>query len=166
MAATTYLIALGGNRRSRYGDPRRTVTVAIAALPGVRAASPVIASAPVGPSARRFANAAAMVDSSLDPPAMLAALKAIEKGWGRRRGRRWGARVIDLDLILWSGGGWRSPDLRLPHARFRERAFVLGPLAAIAPGWRDPVTGLSMRQLHARLTRRRPVPSCGPLMGP
>ena len=133
------------------------VLAAVAALDGVRAVSPVIASAPVGPSTRRFANAAMLVDSDLPPPAMLARLKAIERDFGRRRGRRWGARVIDLDLIGWSGGAWRSPGLTVPHPRWRERRFVLAPLLAIMPGWRDPHTGLSVRRLHARLTAARPL---------
>ena len=151
-----YLIALGSNRRSRHGGPAQTVRAAAAAI-GARALSPVIASAPVGPSTRRFANAVALVDSVAAPPAMLARLKAVERAFGRRRGRRWGARVVDLDLIGWSGGIWRSRPLTIPHRAYRDRAFVLAPLLAVAPGWRDPVTGLTPRQLHARLTRARPV---------
>ena len=158
MAVTTYLIALGSNRRGRHGSPACEVTAAAAAL-GARAMSPVIGSAALGPSLRRYANAAALVDSVLAPPAMLRLVKAMERDFGRRRGQRWGARVIDLDLVLWSGGRWRSAELTVPHRAFRERAFVLEPAAAIAAGWRDPVTGLTIRQLHARLTRPRPTPS-------
>ena len=121
-------------------------------------ASPLVRSAPVGPSQRRYANAAVLLDSPLQPPAMLAQLKAIERRFGRRRGRRWGARVIDLDIILWSGGAWSSPGLTIPHVAFRERRFVLDPLAVIAPDWRDPVTGRTVRQLRCRLTVRRPAP--------
>lgn len=150
-------MALGSNRRGRHGSPAATVRAALGAI-GARAASRVIASAPVGPSQRRFANAAALVESDLAPPAMLARLKAVERQFGRRPGRRWGARVLDLDVVLWSGGAWRSPGLAVPHVAFRQRAFVLAPLAAIAPGWRDPVTGLTVRQLHTRLTRPRPLP--------
>lgn len=161
MGTTTYLIALGSNRRSRHGSPAQAIAAAIAALAGtgetVRAVSPVLASAPVGPSARRFANAAVLVDSVLTPPALLAALKEIERGFGRRRGRRWGARPIDLDLILWSSGEWHSPGLTVPHPAFRQRAFVLAPARAIAPDWRDPATGLTIRQLHRRLTAPRPA---------
>ena len=151
-----YLVAFGANRRGRHGSPAQTVRAAMAAL-GARVASPVIASAPVGPSARRFANAVALVDSDLSPPAMLAWLKRVERDFGRRRGRRWGARVIDLDLIGWSGGGWRTRTLTIPHPRTNERPFVLEPLLAIAPDWRDPATGLTVRQRHARLTAARPV---------
>jgi 2-amino-4-hydroxy-6-hydroxymethyldihydropteridine diphosphokinase len=58
--------------------------------------------------------------------------------------------VLDLDIVLWSGGAWSSPDLTVPHIAFRERGFVLDPAAAIAPAWRDPVSGLTLRQLAAR----------------
>ncbi len=152
-----YLIALGSNRRGRHGGPADEVGAALALLKPV-VASPIVASAPLGPSLRRFANAVAMVQDTRDPPAMLARLKAIEREFGRRSGRRWGARVIDLDIIGWSGGPWVSPGLVIPHPAFRARDFVLAPLLAIAPQWRDPVTGLTVRQLHSRLTRRRPLP--------
>ncbi|WP_315762348.1 2-amino-4-hydroxy-6-hydroxymethyldihydropteridine diphosphokinase [Sphingomonas sp. Y38-1Y] len=158
MDRATYLIALGSNRPGRAGDPRAVLRAASARLPGRLAAlSPIIASAPIGPSIRRYANAAALIESDLAPPAMLAALKAIERAAGRRRGRRWGARVLDLDIVLWSRGRWHSRNLTIPHVAFRTRDFVLTPATAIAPGWRDPVTGITLRQLRARLARPRPV---------
>ena len=61
--------------------------------------------------------------------------------------------MLDLDIVLWSGGAWASPDLTVPHIAYRERAFVLTPAMQIAPEWRDPVTGLTIRHLHSRLTR-------------
>ncbi len=155
-----YLIALGSNQRHhRHGPPARVLAAALAALAAegiaVEAASPVISSAPVGPSLRRYANGAALVASELWPDELLAALKAIERRFGRRPGgQRWGSRVLDLDIVLWSGGAWSSPGLTVPHAAFRTRDFVVGPAAALTPGWRDPLSGLSLRQLKARLTRR------------
>ena len=128
----------------------------LAVLGTVSARSPVIASAPMGAAQRTFANAAARVESELDPHAMLAGLRHIENGFGRRRWRRWGDRVLDLDIVLWSEGALTAADLAIPHPRFRDRTFVLGPAAAIVPGWRDPATGRSIRQLNARLTRPRP----------
>ena len=125
-------------------------------LEHVVAASPIVASAPIGPSVRRFANAVVLVESKRSPPAMLARLKAIERRFGRRAGRRWGARVIDLDIILWSGGIWASPELIVPHPAFRARRFVLGPLACVAPRWRDPIGGRSVRQLLHAVDRPRP----------
>ena len=90
------------------------------------------------------------------PPELLIRLKAIERRFGRRSGRRWGPRVLDLDIILWSGGCWGDRPT-LPHPEFRGRDFVLAPLVEIAPTWRDPVARLTMRQLLARLYR--PMPS-------
>ena len=159
-----YLIALGSNKRHhRHGRPARVLDAALAALADaglvIEAAAPVLTSAPLGPSLRRYANGAALVVSELMPDELLHALKQIERQFGRRSGgQRWTSRVLDLDLVLWSGGAWSSPGLTIPHAAFRERDFVLAPAAALAPQWRDPLSGLSLRQLKARLTRPRPVP--------
>ena len=130
----------------------------LAALGTVSARSPVIATAPLGAARRRFANAAAVLESEYDPPAMLAALKRMEREFGRRTFRRWGDRVLDLDIVLWSGGKWHRGELQLPHREFRRRSFVPGPAMAIAPDWGDPETGLSLAQLNARLTRARALP--------
>lgn len=158
MESSTYLIAIGSNRRGRHGYPRDEVRAAIAALGGVVAASQIVETSPVGPSIRRFANAVCVIESDKTPPELLAWLNAIERDFGRRRGQRWGARVIDLDIILWVGGCWASPGLIVPHPQFRTRDFVLAPAVAITPDWRDPLTNLTLRQLHARLTRRVPTP--------
>ena len=136
------------------------LAAALAALEreGLRivARAPVIESDPVGPSSRRYANSAALAETALEPSALLALVKRIEREFGRRRGgQRWTSRVLDLDLVLWSGGCFAAPGLIIPHPLFRDRAFVLAPAARIAAGWRDPVSGLSIRQLHARLTRPR-----------
>ena len=129
-------------------------------LGDVAARSPTIDSAPMGPSARRYANAAAILQSALAPAAMLDGLQGIEVAFGRRRrGRRWADRVLDLDIVLWSGGAVAGETLIVPHPHFRARDFVLTPAAAIAPDWRDPLTGLTLGQLKARLTRPRPLPS-------
>lgn len=158
MTRSSYIVALGSNRRGRYGAPAAEVSAALRAIGAVRW-SPIVASAPLGPSTRRFANAAALVETDEAPPALLARLKGAEAAFGRRRGRRWGARVLDLDIVLWSGGCWRERRLVIPHPAFRERAFVLVPMAMVEPHWRDPVSGLTVRQLARRLTTRRPVPT-------
>lgn len=170
--AHRYLVALGSNvRHPRHGAPPQVLRRALERLreEGVEvlaAARPVI-SAPLGPSRRRFANTVALVASPLAPAALLARMQAIERAFGRRRrGRRWGPRVLDLDLILWSGGPWRSPGLTIPHPQFRMREFVLGPAARIAAAWRDPLTGLTLAQLAARLTRPRPNPTARSRSGP
>ncbi|CAN5321643.1 hypothetical protein BH10PSE12_BH10PSE12_01380 [soil metagenome] len=161
-----YAIALGSNRsRSRRTTPEALIGAAMAALDRsplrLLAASATIGSAPVGPSRRRYANAAAIIVTALDPPALLAHLKALERGFGRRAGQRWGARTIDLDIILWSGGRWTRRDLHVPHRAFAERRFVLGPLATIAPRWRDPTTGRNVRHNLARAIRPKPVDPAG-----
>jgi len=149
-----YAIALGSNRRGRHGSPEAEIAAALAALGGVTAVSPLLRTPPLGPSKRRFANAVALIESNEQPPALLRRLKAVERGFGRRRGRNWAARVIDLDIILWSGGAWSGPGLTVPHAQFRTRDFVLRPLLAVAPDWRDPVSGLRVRHIAARLGKR------------
>jgi 2-amino-4-hydroxy-6-hydroxymethyldihydropteridine diphosphokinase len=156
MPLTSYAIALGSNRRSRYGSPAETLRAAAGAL-GVERLSRIRATTAVGPAGRGFANAAALVESALAPPALLARLKGIERDFGRRGGRRWGPRVLDLDIILWSEGSWAEDGLVVPHPEFRRRAFVLEPLAELVPDWRDPVTGAAVRQLLHRLRRRRAV---------
>lgn len=162
MLRASYAIGLGSNRpHHRHGSPRRILEAALAALEmeGVQivALSPIIATPPLGPSRRTFANAAAIVRTTLTPPELLQCLKRMERTFGRRTARRWGERTLDLDIILWSGGRWRSPQLQIPHGAFRERAFVLHPLAHIAPQWRDPATALTVRHLRARLKKSKPV---------
>jgi len=156
MAVTSYAIAFGSNRRSRHGSPAATVRLAAEAL-GVETLSAIRSTRAVGPAGRGFANAAAILHSDLDPPQLLAALKALERRFGRRSGRRWGARVLDLDIILWSGGSWADGALTVPHPEFRRRAFVLEPLAEIAAQWKDPISGATARQLLHRLRRPRAV---------
>ena len=159
--APLYVVAIGSNRRGRHGSPEAEVRAAVACLPGLVATSRIVRSDPVGPSIRRYANAVAVIECVDDPPALLLRLKAIERAFGRRRGQVWGARVLDLDIVLWSGGAWSSPGLTVPHILYRERDFVLGPLLTVAADWRDPLSGLTVRQLEARLrpTRARVDPA-------
>ena len=172
-----YLIALGSNRwHHRHGDPRRVIAAAIAALAAARitpvGTSRTEQSTPLGPSRRRYANAVVEVVSKCEPPQLLAEAKRIEAQFGRRRGQRWGARVLDLDIVLWSGGLFASGGavaanaLTIPHREFRCRRFVLGPAAQIAPRWRDPISGLTLRQLNARLTRAATLPKRAAVWGP
>ena len=129
--------------------------------------APVLLSDPVGPSLRRYANSAAVIETQIDPPALLARLKRLEREFGRRGGgQRWTSRVLDLDVILWSGGPFADDALTIPHPLFRKRDFVLAPAAHIAPDWRDPITGFTVRQLHARLTRPRAVRRAATWSGP
>jgi 2-amino-4-hydroxy-6-hydroxymethyldihydropteridine diphosphokinase len=157
-ATQLYAIAIGSNRpHGRFGRPAGVIEAAIARLDqdfGLFDASPIVLNAAHGGAGRDFANAVALVESDLDPPQMLSRLKSLEQEFGRRRGRRWGPRVLDLDLVLWSGGKWRTRRLTVPHPQLARRSFVLQPLAAIAPGWR--VGAFDVRHLAHRLARRRP----------
>lgn len=158
-AAHTYAVAIGSNRRhGRFGMPAGVIEAAIARLDAefdLFDAAPIILNKAVGGAGRDFANSVALVRSKLGPLAMLASIKRIEREFGRRPGRRWGERVLDLDLAAWDGGRYRTLALTIPHPRLAEREFVLGPLAAVAPGWR--IAGpLSVRHLLSRLGKRRP----------
>jgi 2-amino-4-hydroxy-6-hydroxymethyldihydropteridine diphosphokinase len=175
VGTSTYLIAIGSNRRTKWGLPQATILSlfrgfvascessdrtqshkATKAGGGMIALSRIVTSRPVGPGTRRYANAVALIESDLTPEKLLRKLKKIECTAGRRPGRRWGDRPLDLDIIGWSGGIWASKALTIPHPEFRARRFVLAPLCEIAPDWRDPVTHLTARQLLARLDRNRP----------
>lgn len=154
-----YVIALGSNQRHpKLGLPRLVVAAAFTALnaPPLRVLrhSKLIISRPIGPSMRVYVNAAALIETTLEPDRLLCHLKNLESRFGRRiSGQAWRARVLDLDLILWSGGIWAEPELSVPHRLFRSRTFVLDPVANIAPDWRDPISRLSIRHLKVRLDR-------------
>lgn len=153
-----YAIAIGSNRRHiRHGRPSGVVESAIARLDAdfdLFDASPIILNKAIGGAGRDFANAAALVESELEPVAMLRALKQIEREFGRRPGKRWSSRVLDLDLVAWDKGRFSSRSLKIPHPLLGERSFVLGPMAAIAPAWRIQ-QGLTVRHLLSRLGKRR-----------
>ncbi|HEY8434588.1 MAG TPA: 2-amino-4-hydroxy-6-hydroxymethyldihydropteridine diphosphokinase [Sphingomicrobium sp.] len=157
-ATHLYAIAIGSNRpHGRHGRPPQVVEAAIARLDeefGLFDASPIMINPAHGPAGRDFANGVAVVESDLDPPRMLSELKRIERAFGRRPGKRWGPRVLDLDIALWSGGKYRSRSLTIPHVELARRSFVLQPLAAIAPNW--TVGALTIRHLASRLARRAP----------
>jgi 2-amino-4-hydroxy-6-hydroxymethyldihydropteridine diphosphokinase len=157
-ATHLYAVAIGSNRRHvRHGRPSGVVEAAIARLDAefeLFDASPIILTRAVGGAGRDFANAVALVCSARPPEQMLVALKSIEREFGRRPGRRWGDRVLDLDLAAWNGRPVMTRKLTIPHPRLDRRDFVLGPLAAVAPGWR--VQGnFSVRHLFSRLGKRQ-----------
>ncbi len=159
---TPVLVGLGSNRcHGRHGRPHNIVRAAVQALRtgglAVRAVSPILETAPLGPSSRRFANAALLGSWSGSPKALLALLKQTEAAFGRRRGRRWGARVLDCDLLAFGHAIVRTPGLTVPHPALHQRLFVLQPLLGLWPDWRHPQHNLSVRHMAARLRRPRPV---------
>lgn len=155
------LIGIGSNLAStRFGPPRKIVAAALDALEGegvgICARSRWYASAPVPPADQPwFVNGVAALAGAPGAPALLALLQRLEARFGRVRpmgsGARNAARVLDLDLLDHDGQVLETPFLTLPHPRLGERRFVLVPLAEIAPSWRHPLSGLSARELLARL---------------
>jgi len=145
-------IALGSN----LGDRRFHLDSAVASLgevlSGLRVSrifetEPVGVVGPQGP----FLNAAVAGAFGGTALELLATLLTLEGQHGRERPHMGAARTLDLDLIFFGEERVEEPGLVVPHPRFRERRFVLEPLAEVAPDWRDPVTGLTVRELLSRL---------------
>jgi len=156
--APVALVALGSNRRhGRHGRPEQVLLAAMQALEAaglvLEARSRLWPTAPLGPGGRRFANAVVAVRGEADPVRLLRLIKRIESDFGRRRGQRWGDRVLDLDIIGIGPLVLRRKGLQVPHPRMAERRFVLDPLVEVAPGWRHPLLGVTARQLRARAMR-------------
>lgn len=147
-------VGLGSN----LGNPSAQLEAACRALdatPGVRVAkvSSHYRTAPWGRVDQPdFVNAVALLEASLAPEALLAELMRIEAAAGRRRELRWGPRTLDLDLLLYGERRIDTPALQLPHPRLQERAFVLVPLAEIAPALEIPGVG-RVDDVLARLDR-------------
>lgn len=154
---TRALIGLGSN----LGDRKAILDGAVADLRNtpeliVRSVSTYHATEPVGGPAgqRPFLNAAAVLETSIDPLALLRRLQEIEADAGRVRTVRWGERTLDLDLLLFGDEIIDTPELSVPHPRMGVRRFVLAPLAEIAPDTRDPLSRCSITELRANLDRR------------
>jgi 2-amino-4-hydroxy-6-hydroxymethyldihydropteridine diphosphokinase len=107
--------------------------------------------APIGPPQPDYLNGCATVKTSLRALDLLTILQAIETDFGRVRREVWGARTLDLDLLLYDNLIVDLPTLQIPHPRMLERAFVLIPLAEIAPDWREPKSGESIATLCNKL---------------
>ena len=151
------LIGIGGNLDSpQLGPPRETLTAALAALEregiDILAHSGWYRSEPVPPSSQPwFVNAVESVATELGASELLAKLQTVETRFGRVRGERNAARILDLDLLDYKSTVVHTRSLVLPHPRLHERRFVLVPIAEIAPSWRHPVFGLTAVELLAWL---------------
>ena len=141
---TAYL-SLGGN----LGDPARTMASALRLLHAdahtrVAAVSTLYRTPPWGKTDQPdFLNAAARLESSLTPRGLLDLCLDVERRLKRERRERWGPRLVDLDILLFEGEAVHEPGLEIPHPRMLERAFVLVPLAEIAPHLEIAGEGLS-----------------------
>ena len=152
---TRAYIALGAN----LGDPPAQLQAALRSLRSapaldVVAVSPFYRTPPLGPPGQPdYCNAVCVIDTVLEPEALLDLLQGIENAAGRKRdGERWGPRLLDLDLLHMEGRVSQTPRLTLPHPELQRRAFVLVPLAEIAPDLLIPGLG-KVRDLVAAVDR-------------
>lgn len=145
-------LSLGSNLGDRAASLQAALR-AIAAVAGVelRAWSHCYETEPIGFTEQpAFLNMAVEIETALAPLELLNAVKTIEATIGRQKTARWGPREIDIDIILWGDTQYASERLTLPHREFRQRAFVLAPMAEIAPEAVDPVTGETIAALAKR----------------
>jgi 2-amino-4-hydroxy-6-hydroxymethyldihydropteridine diphosphokinase len=152
-------IGLGGNVGDAAATVRRAFD-ALADLPETRvlAVSRLYRTPAWGVETQPdFVNAAALLDTTLEPRALLDALLGIERAFGRERRERWGPRTLDLDLLLYADAVIDVPGLHVPHPHLHERAFVLRPLADIAPDAMVPGQG-RVADLLARVDASRCLP--------
>jgi 2-amino-4-hydroxy-6-hydroxymethyldihydropteridine diphosphokinase len=145
---------------SNLGDRRAHLDSAVRQLRSVIAgiqASEVIETEPVDVPEPQppYLNMAVVGETSLDPEALIAGLLKIERRAGRERRSPRAARPLDIDVIFYGDQIVNAPTIVVPHPRFRERRFVLEPLAAIASEWVDPVTGRTVKTLLEELNKKQ-----------
>jgi 2-amino-4-hydroxy-6-hydroxymethyldihydropteridine diphosphokinase len=162
------VVALGSNMAGDYPSREALLEAALTRFP--QAGLPVLArsrwwrsAAWPDPREPEYRNGVVLVEAKAGPEVMLAALLGIERAFGREPGPRNAPRTLDLDLIAYGRQVIRTPELTLPHPRAHERAFVMGPLAEIAPEWRHPEMGLLAAELaRTASTGREAEPCLGP----
>lgn len=141
-------IALGSNLGDSYTILENALKI-LEKTPGItlQARSSWYQTEPVGPPQPDYLNGCALLNVELTPQELIETLLRIEAQFGRVRQERNGPRTLDLDLLLFEDLILDAPNLQLPHPRMRERAFVLVPLAQIAPDWIEPVSRKAIAQL-------------------
>ena len=147
-------LGLGTNLGNRLGNLRQAARAIEEDIGPILRASEVFETEPWGVTDQpHFLNACLYldIDGESDPEALLASLKAIERRMGRKETIRWGARLIDIDILLIGDRIYESPALRIPHLHLSERSFVLTPLIQILPGWSHPLTGKSLEEMSEAL---------------
>lgn len=154
LTSTKSAIAFGSN----LGNSQATLEAALKNLersPGItlKAWSSWYKTVPIGPSQPDYLNGCALLEVKLNAQELLKTLLAIEDEFGRVRKERWGARTLDLDLLLFEDLIMETPELQVPHPRMTQRAFVLVPLAEIAADWVEPVSGEAIAKLVEKVER-------------
>lgn len=148
MRRCTAYIGLGSNIGRRPSNLKKAIRMlARTAGISVEKISPFYETSPVGPEQRDFINAAVRITTGLAPLDLLKTIKDIEKIMGRRRQKRWGPRLIDLDILLYGDLVLKKRELTLPHPAMAGRLFVLVPLAVIAPKAVHPALGKTITRL-------------------
>ena len=149
---TQTAIALGSNIGDRLGTIRQAVMLLEERSLRISASSDVFETPPWGMENQpRFLNACVLAETDILPRVLLELLLNIESDLGRTRRYKWGPREIDLDLLFYDDQVFNESGLVLPHPQMHRRAFVLVPLVQIAPDWRHPVLGKSVRELAGSL---------------
>ena len=172
LARGKVVVGLGANCPGVWGTSANAIAQALGEIERahitVLAVSPLYETAAVGRARQpAYVNAVALLDTRLPPEALLRVLKGIERHSGRRGGRPWGPRTLDIDIIDYKGliRHWRDGradfaragprPLVLPHPLMQDRPFVLRPLLDIAPDWRHPVLGATAKSLWRKAASQR-----------
>lgn len=152
-------LSLGSN----LGDRLTLLRKAVASLKKeglvIKAASDVFETPPWGMENQPpFLNACIVAETGLSPKKLLELLKKLEGDLGRTAGRRWGPRIIDIDIIFYDDLVFNSDNLTIPHQHMAQRPFVLVPLAQAAPEWKHPATGLTAAEMSRELSEDERAP--------